>query len=369
MSKQYEWVSQFQKVIICMDEDKAGRKAAEDIVKVLPKGKAFVMRMRYNDPNEYLMEGSAQDFINDFWNHRPHVPDGIKSSAEGFDDIEEELLAPRLSLPPYMYKMQKMMGGGIQQGRIVNIIAATSVGKSTHVNRLAHHLIFNSDVSPTIVTLEATASQYSLDLLQTHVGKNFTFGKDGKQVMEFINTPEMLEYRKELAYREDGSPRYYMIDERSGSIKNIEKQMEEMLKRYGSKVFIIDVLTDLLRGSATEYAEDHMNFQKILVKEGCTIINVMHTVKLPLGEDGKVRDATEFDAFGTGSFVQSAAINIVLNRDKVSENNVIRNTTRATLAKCRGGITGDAGEWYFDFGSFTCHDLDEWKKDNPHMFK
>src|SRR5699024_8257873 len=83
---QYTWLSQFNKIIVAMDNDEAGRKAEESIVSVLPKGKAFVMRMREDlkDPSDYLMAGRQQDFLNDFWSHRPYTMDGVKSSFDAF---------------------------------------------------------------------------------------------------------------------------------------------------------------------------------------------------------------------------------------------------------------------------------------------
>ena len=367
LRKHYEWLDQFKKIIVCMDNDEAGRLATEAIVEVLPRGKMFVMNLRHGDVNEYLKNNDAQSFINDFWGNRPYTPDGIKSSVDGFREIKDELLKPRITLPTYMHELQDMMGGGIQQGRIVNIIAATSAGKSTHANRMVYHWIFNSPIIPTIISLEATAAQYNIDLLQTHLGLNFTFGKTGEEIVEFIEQDWVQDKIKELCFREDGSPRYYIIDERSGDISGIEEQMEIMHKKHGSKLFLVDVLTDLLRGSNSEKSEDHMTYQKMIAKEGATIINVHHTTKIPLGMDGKVRKVTEFDAFGTSSFVQSAAINIVLNRDKMDDNDLDKNTTSVSLPKCRGGKTGDAGKWYFDFQTSTVHDLGDFLKANPHM--
>lgn len=368
LRKNYEWLDQFQRIIICMDNDEAGRKATKAIAEILPRGKAFVMNLRHKDVNEYLDKGDERGFVNDFWGMKPYTPDGIKSSYDGFLEIEEEILKPRVTLPHYMHKMQDMMGGGIQQNRIVNLIAATSSGKSTHANKMIHHWIFNSDLVPTIISLEATAAQYNIDLLQTHLGVNFTYGKTGEEIVSFLRQDWVQDKIKELQSKPDGSPRYYIIDERSGSIEEIEKQMELMFKKHNSKLFLVDVITDLLRGSNTDKSEDHMSFQKRLVKEGATIINVHHTTKIPLDKDGKVRDVTEYDAFGTSSYVQSGAINIVLNRDKVATGDIERNTTYVTMPKCRGGKTGDAGRWFFDFATSDVYDLDEYKDKNPHLF-
>ena len=70
------------------------------------------------------------------------------------------------------------------------------------------------------------------------------------------------------------------------------------------------------------------------------------------------RKVTECDALGTCSFIQSAAYNIVLNRDKLSEDNIERNTTEVDLPKCRGGKTGSAGQWVLVFVYGKWYDLE-----------
>lgn len=351
----YQFFERFKKIIVCMDSDSAGKEAAQKLAEVLPQGKVYVMDMRYKDPNKYLEDGKQSEFISDFWGAKPYVPDGVKSGMDAFDEVAEEVTKERIPLPDYMKTMQDMMGGGIIQGRIFNVIADTSSGKSTHLNRMVYHWIFNSPVTPTIVSLEATAPQYVMELLSVHLKRNLMWELSGEEIVEFLRTEEGIKARNELCFREDGSPRFYIIDERSGNIKNLEQQMEMLYKKHGSKLFIIDVLTDALRGSSEQYAEDHMNFQKNLIKNGVTIGNVLHTRKPPQTQDGKPRKVTEYDALGTGSFVQSAAYNIVLNRDKLAEDLRVRNTTEVELPKCRGGKTGPAGFWYYDFQTVQCH--------------
>lgn len=368
----YEFVNRFKKIVVAMDSDAAGKEAVEKLVEVLPKGKVHIMHMRRKDPNSYIWDNNSEkkvnfehEFISDFWAAKPYTPDGVKSALEAFQEVPEEVTKPRISLPPYMHKMQDMMGGGIIQGRIFNIIADTSSGKSTHVNRMVYHWIFNSPVTPTIVTLEATAPQYAMEILSIHIKKNLMWSMTGEEIVEFLSTEEGKRLQQELCFKENGEPRFYLIDERSGDIKSLEQQVEILHNKHDCQLFIFDVLTDCLRGSNEQYAEDHMNFQKNLVKSGVTIGNVLHTRKPPQSPDGKPRKVTEYDALGTGSFVQSAAYNIVLNRDKLAEDELIRNTTEATLPKCRGGKTGDAGSWYYEFGTVQCYDLDDYLEINP----
>lgn len=364
VASNYEFFDQFQKIIICMDADAAGKEAVDKIAAALPNGKAFVMNMRYKDADEYLLKGEQQAFLEDYWNAKPYVPSGVKSADVAFDELPDELNMVRISLPSYMHKLQKMMGGGIRQGRIVNIIADTSVGKTTQVRRMVHHWLFDSPTVPTIVSLEDTAAQYMIDLIGIHIQENLMWNKTEAEIVEWLKTDDGKRVRQELCFKEDGTPRFYIIDERHGSIKEIEAYMEVLYKKYGSRMFVIDVLTDLLRGSNEDYAEDHMNFQKGFIKDGATIINVHHTRKPQQTPGAKPRKVTEYDALGTGSFVQSGAYNIVLNRDKLAEDLIERNTTEVDLPKCRGGKTGPAGQWYYDFPTVKCYDLEDWLAKN-----
>jgi hypothetical protein len=227
-----------------------------------------------------------------------------------------------------------------------------------------YHWIFNSPVTPTVVSLEDTAAQYMLDLISVHLEENMSWRRTEVEIQEWLETEEGQRVKQELCFKEDGSPRFFLIDERGGTIKHIEEQMNIMYRKHGSLLFVIDVLTDLLRGSNADMAEDHMNFQKGFIKEGATIVNVHHTRKPPQDKDGKQRKASEYDTLGTGSFVQSGAYNIVLNRDKLAEDPLVRNTTEVDMPKCRGGLTGSAGGWYYDFNKAKCWDYDDWVAKN-----
>lgn len=370
VAQEYEFFNQFQKIVVCMDNDEAGREAAQKIAAVLPRGKVFIMTTKYKDPDDFVVDkngnpvGKEHEFIRDYWASRSWTPDGVKSAAEAFDGIGEELSKPRITLPKFMHKLEAMMGGGIRQGRIVNIAAHTSVGKSLYTRRMVYHWIYNSPEIPTIVSLEDTAGQYMIELLSLHLKENLTWQKSEPEIIEWLQTEEGQKVKHDLCFKEDGTPRFYLIDERSGSIEDIEAQMEVMSKKMGSKLFIIDVLSDLLRGENADKAESHMNFQKIFIKNGNTLVNVMHSRKPGEGKDGKQQKISEYDILGTGSFVQSSAYTILLHRDKMAEDELTRNTTVVEMPKCRGGKTGAVASWVYDWKTSQCYDLDDWLAEN-----
>lgn len=355
--EQYTFLNQYDFIVIGLDNDDAGYKAAMETAEVLPKEKVLIASWSRKDPNQMLLEGKSKQFVRDFYNAKPIISTGVKDSSTLIEALIGEAEQESISLPPSMHRLQALMTGGkgIPQGRIVNIIGDTSVGKSTIVNTMVHHWIFNAPEKVCVVSLEATEGQYALDIASLHLGTNLSwlahqtndYGENS--LKQYLSRKDVKESLDSLMYRDDGSPRYHIIDERDGDISKLEKQMERQYRQYGCKIFVIDVLTDLLRGSSEGKQEDHMRWQKSFVKNGVTLINVLHTRKPQQTADGKTRKVTEYDALGSGSFVQSAAINIVINRDKMAEGDE-RNVTYIDLPKCRGGKTGsDVCALFYEF--------------------
>lgn len=360
VAQEYDFCNGYDVIVIGMDNDSIGKEAALEIAKVLPAEKVKIALWSSKDPNKALQDGKMDQFVRDFYNAKPYLNTGVKSSTHLMEEVEEFLKIEKLSLPPYMKRMQDNMRGGIGFGRIVNIVADTSVGKSSHLNNMVYHWIFNTNKKVGIISLEATAAEYAMEMLSIHLEKNLSWFKTGDEVIDYLHLPEVKEAYADLFTLDNGEPRFFIVDEREGKIEVVEQQIEKMYKKYDCNIIVIDVLSDLLRSLDNAAQEKHMMFQKLFVKNGAIICNSLHTRKPPPDKEGKVRTANEFDAIGSSSFIQSAHINIVLNRDKLSNDNTIRNTTVASMPKCRGGITGDAGKWYYDYTTRKLQDLDDY---------
>lgn len=359
VARNRDFCDRYEQIIIGMDNDEAGLKAAQAIAEVLPREKVKIATWSGKDPNKMLEDKQHMAFARDFYNARPLVSSGIMESSGLMAAVEEELMRPRITLPFEWTPIQQAMKGGIRQGSIVNIIGDTSVGKSTLVNWLAYFWMFNAPEKVGIASLEATAGQYTLDMISLHLEKNLLWMGEGANILEYIKRPEIEAEYADLLSNEYGQPRFSILDERDGDIKMLEKQIEKLVHIHGCKIIIVDVLTDILRGTSSDQQEDHMKWQKQLVKSGITIINVLHTRK-PQASDGTWRKATEYDALGSSTFVQSAAYNIVISRNKMATCPIEKNTTHVDMPKCRGGETGEIMKLYYDVKTRTQVDLDRW---------
>jgi hypothetical protein len=204
-----------------------------------------------------------------------------------------------------------------------------------------------------------------IDLCSLHLKKNLTYFENGNDAWDYISGEEGVRAQSELSVDEDGRRRFYVIDERDGDIQTLQRQIEKAAKKYNSKLFVIDPLTDLLRSLGNDAQEEFMKWQKYMKKNGYVFINVLHTRKPPVDSEGNAKFVTEYDALGSGTFVQSADINIVLNRNKNASDPVERNTMYVDMPKCRGGITGPAAKFYFDMETREQVDYEDWAAQQP----
>ena len=358
-ASQYEWFDLFDIIVIGMDNDEAGIKAAKEIAAVLPKEKVRIVTWSGKDPNKMLMDGKEKQFVRDFYNAKEYVASGICTAGDAEAGLAEFLTASKIGLPQQLSKLQDAMRGGIRStGAVVNIIGDTSIGKSFLSDTLIYHWLFNSPLVPTIVSLERTKEELTIDLLSIHLKKNLMWFTDGHDALDYLNKPEVQALKNDLLYNEEGESRFFIIDEREGDTELLKRQMEKSGKMNNSKLMVIDPLTDFLRALGTEVQENFMMWEKLQKKNGFVFINILHTRKPPTDKDGNVRKVTEYDALGSGTFIQSADINIVINRDKMSDDKVEKNTTYVDMPKCRGGVTGEICALYYDAETRQQYDRD-----------
>lgn len=362
IAAQYDFLNNYDFIILGLDNDKAGREAVIKLAEVLPKDKVKIATWTGKDPNQMLLDKQEAQFVRDFYNAKEYVSSGISSSSDATGGIDEFLTAPKIPLPPQMHRIQEKGRGGIRStGAIVNIIGDTSIGKSFFSDTLFYYWIFNSPIIPTIISLERTKEELAIDIESLHLKKNLLWFKDGHDAVAYRNHPDVVPLLENLHTNEFGEPRYYIIDERDGGIDALKAQMKRAAIKHGSKLFILDPLTDFLRALGTEAQEDFMMWEKREKKNGYVFINILHTRKPPTDKDGKVRFVTEYDALGSGTFPQSADVNLVLNRDKMATDIVTRNTTIVDIPKWRGGSTGRVdGGLYYDAESRQQYDLLDW---------
>lgn len=360
---QYKFLDQFDQIILCYDNDKAGKEAAEEIVKYLPKGKVKIMQMRYKDANDYLETQKQKEFIQDFYNAKAYVPAGVVGSSQLYDRLLDAVNVKKIPLPPFMRKLDDMIGS-IELGTIGVLAAGTGAAKTTFTNEMVYYWLFNSPYKVGIVSLELTCGQYAQALLSRHIENKINNIKDPEEKLKFLAQDKVKEKAEELFKTAEGLDRFMVIDERDGSVEVLQDKIEEMIISCDCKVIISDPISDIFDSLTIEQQAQFMKWQKSLVKNyNVTFINIAHIRK---GSSNKESASTgsfvpEEAIIGSSTLIKSASWVVMLQRDKYAEDDVVRNTTHITLSKNRSqGVTGKAGSIYYCNQTHRLYDLDEW---------
>lgn len=367
--EQYEWFDKFDIIIVGMDNDEAGEEAKEAICKVLPSDKIKVAKWSDKDPNKMLQEGKVKQFWSDFFGAKDYIDTGVYDANDSMvDDVIDVLTTPRIPLPPFASKLQSMTkGDGLFTRSIYSFIGDTSVGKSTHIDAWIFYWMFNLKHHKVgIVSVEATTGEWVAGMLSTYLENNLWWIPQD-EIKEYMDTPEVKAKINDFFYNEFGESRFAIVDDREGTVKSLEKCIERLERQYGCTIIVIDVLTDILRVEDNEAQARHFNWQSNFVKNGATVFNILHTRKPPSDRKGKPTFPSEFDVYGNSIFVQKAAGNFIIARNKEAPNGdeIEQNTTYLSVPKLRKGITGDGGAWFYDGETRKVYDRVTYFNDNP----
>ncbi len=360
----YAFFNAFEKIIIGLDNDDAGKKAAAKYAAVLPKGKVYVAEWSKKDPNAMLTAGLEKQFISDYYRAKPYVPDGIVGSGGLLEKIREQALIPKIPLPPFMHKVQKLMAGGIPLGVIINLASASGTGKSTIIDECTYFWVFNSPHRIGVITMESDSGQYGTKILSRHMGKKIDLIEDVDEKLEFLDDEATLAAAGELFKLPDGSDRWHLIEDRDGGLESLKDLIMQLIIQCECKVIIIDPVQDMLEGLTNEEQAKFCGWMKGVIKShGVTFVNVSHVRKSGAGQKANSTgaDMHEEDIFGSGSLIKSAACNLLFSRNKEDEDEIEKNTTYMKMSKCRWtGKTGGAGQYYYDGPTHTLYDKEDW---------
>ena len=169
-----------------------------------------------------------------------------------------------------------------------------------------------------------------------------------------------------MFFKEDGTHRWHLVDDRDGSLKDLQDVVEQLVIACDCKLIVLDPIQDILDGLNESEQAVFMRWLKGLLKShGVTFALVNHVRKNTVGQKANSTGAKmhEEDIHGSSSIFKSGACNLLFSRDKEAEDEVERNTTFMSASKIRWtGKTGIAGEYYYDNTTHTMWDKEEWLK-------
>jgi twinkle protein len=325
-----EWLSGFKHIVLCLDNDEAGRAAIDDCVELFEPGKVKIAKLPLKDANEMLLAGKGSALKSALFNAASVRLDCVVSVddiiAQGIEKPEAGLRWPWDKLTDATY--------GIRDKQIYTIGAGSGIGKTEFIKDIIASLCFGHDAKVGMLSFEQSPKESMLRFAGSMLGKRIHIpgvAWDQEEVEE-----AMGKFRDKL----------YFYDHKGVSgIDSIIPKIRYMVSALGCKYIVLDNLTAV----STEEHDERKGIDKIMAtmanltqEIGFTLFLICHLAKPTDGgksyEQGRMVTPAAFR--GSQSIQFASTFMMGLERDKFSEDESMRNVLTVRILKDR--YTGES---------------------------
>ena len=134
-----EWLGGFKEVLLCFDNDEAGKAAIDECVKLFEPGAVKVVTLPLKDANEMLLADRAEEIKKCLWNAEILRPKTIVFPR----DIREKVLQQPQWGSPWPWQSMTKATYGMRMGEVYLLAAATSQGKTEVIREIITMLLDN----------------------------------------------------------------------------------------------------------------------------------------------------------------------------------------------------------------------------------
>lgn len=171
----YEWLCEFEKIVIMFDGDEHGQSAAEECAQILPAGKAFIATIDgFKDANEALVDGKPSAIVSAFWNAKPYCPDGIFTLSDIREDVMKEVATGK----PWFLETLTKKTYGRRDGEVYYFGAGTGVGKTDFFTQQIAYDILELNIKTACIYLEQPPAETGKRIAGKVAGKLFHIPND-----------------------------------------------------------------------------------------------------------------------------------------------------------------------------------------------
>jgi twinkle protein len=273
IKRHYEWICEFDKIVLMFDDDDPGRHAAEQCAEILPLGKVFVAVIEgFKDANEALVAGKASAITSAFWNAKPYQPEGIFTLS----DIKAEVLAPVSMGRPWFLPTLTELTFGRRDGEVYYFGAGTGVGKTD---------LFTQQIEFDVMELGIPTACIYLEQPPSETGKRIVGKSAGKQFHIPDGSWTQAELDEAFAKVEATGKLYLGGNFASASWDQIAARIRYMAHALGVKHFYIDHLTALADPSKERESLEIITKElALMAQELGVVIHVISHLATPEGK-------------------------------------------------------------------------------------
>ena len=309
---QLNYLSTFETVIFCFDDDSHGQKAALECVQLLPPrvGKIGVVE-GYKDANEALQNNDSKAIVTMVFNAKEYEPDGVVCGDKLLSQVLED---PKVDSVDYPFQCLNKHLLGARRGELVTWCAGTGTGKSTALSEVIYELAFKQNQKVAVFNLEENNLRTARRFVGIHLNHPI-----------HIDRGDITDEQITTAFNETlGTGRLYLYDH-FGSLDSavLLNRIRYCISSLGCDWIVLDHISILVSGM--DQAQDErraidatMTKLRSLVEEtGCGMHIVSH-LKRPGGDKG-FEDGHQINVNslrGSGSIAQLSDICLGLERNQ-----------------------------------------------------
>lgn len=333
----WSYLEKFERICLMFDMDEQGRKAAEDVAKILPPGKAYIANLPYKDACETLKRGKVKDLLDAIHQAKEYRPDGIVNATDFRDQvIVDETYSPIT----YPFSLLNEVTRGVRTSELCVIGAGSGTGKTTLCRELAHHFLKQGE-NVGLIMLEEAPRRTVLGMVGIEMSKNITIDRGDV-------TDEEIHQGFDSLFG-DGNAKLYLNDAfGSTDLETVQSRIEFMVQSMGCRIVILDHISIMVSGTAHGQNErtliDYIvtSLRQLVQRLDCSLFVVSH-LRRPDGNRGHENGAEVHlsQLRGSHSIAQLADMVIALQVDAEDPNADIRHLH--VLKNRWSGMTGPAG--------------------------
>jgi twinkle protein len=345
VARNLEFVDSFKKVVICFDNDEAGKDATNSVAQLIP-GKAHVAKLALKDANDMLLAGRGEELKWDILKHaRKYQPDGIINGADTWERYHDASNQQCYLYPSTWIELNRMTYG-YRLGSLVTITSGTGVGKTQLMRELKYHVWESTDFGIADISLEEDVGDSVSGLMSLRMGQR-------------LHLPDVVrEGQLERQAHDElfASGRFMFYDHFGGMDDNNLLGKIRYFAACGCQTIFLDHLSIVISEYAAEGNERERidtvmtKLAKIAKELNVVIFIVVHLRKVGGGESFEQGAIPTLDDLrGSGTLKQLSWDVIALSRNQQHADLYCRNVSRLTVLKCRfSGRTGPADYLAFD---------------------
>jgi len=335
---QYEYLSSFDRIVICFDADEQGVTASNQVAELFGN-KAHVFKHQgtdYKDACDYLKSNQAKLFTDKWWSAEKYVPDGIIAGSTLWELVNQPVAKADAQYPYYGLND---LTYGIRKGELVTVTAGSGLGKSQFLREIVWQILNTTEDNIGLMFLEESVKKTAQSLMSLAINKP----------LHLPDSEATDDERKDAFERTLGTDRLFLFDHfGSTSIDNIINRVRYMARGLDCRYVFLDhvsiVISAQEAGDERKALDEIMTKLRMLVQETGICLFVVSHLKRPSDKGHEEGAATSLAQLrGSGSIAQLSDIVIGLERNGQHENMTERNTTHVRVLKNRfSGLTGKA---------------------------